>query len=61
MFATEGRVESLDTVTVFLKRDLLDLIALVEFFIVPHQTRGKNPANFIFSFGQPVDLSVFMH
>ena len=36
-----GRVESLDTVTVFLKRDLLDLIALVEFLMVPHQTRGK--------------------
>ena len=53
-----GRVESLDTVTVFLKRDLLDLIALVEFLMVPRQTRGENSANFIFSFGQPVDLSV---
>ena len=56
-----GSVESLNTVTVFLKRDLLDLIALVEFLIVPHQTRGENSANFIFNFGQPVDLSVFMH
>ena len=52
-----GSVESLNTVTVFLKRDLLDLIALVEFLIVPHQTRGENSANSIF--GQLVDLSVF--
>ena len=54
-----GRVESLDTVTVFLKRDLLDLIALVEFLMVPRQTRDENSANSIF--WQLVDLSVFMH